>query len=45
MGSPSVGPGLYDPRNEARLVGVGLVANIKGRKSHRYHHRVVCRFW
>ncbi len=36
---PRLGPpskqGLYDPRNEHDACGVGFVADIKGRKSHR----------
>jgi len=27
--------GLYDPKNEHDSCGVGFVADIKGRKSHR----------
>ena len=27
--------GLYDPRNEHDACGIGFVANIKNRKSHR----------
>ena len=32
---PSPAQGLYDPRHEHDACGVGFVANIKGRKSHR----------
>ena len=37
MGQGALPPkqGLYDPRNEHDACGVGFVANIKGRKSHR----------
>ena len=33
--SPSQARGLYDPANEHDACGVGFVAHIKGRKSHK----------
>jgi glutamate synthase (NADPH) large chain len=38
MGFPEP-QGLYDPRNEHDSCGVGLIANIKGRKSHEVVER------